>query len=174
MKKVFKKIQPRIQNLEAEIRTIGAMENKVEAIVRLFQIISPLEDEGGFNKEIGALKKRNWRGRFDTQIQALEVLQKHINNAGRDQSGFNRTIKGQDVTPNNVYLGDVFGLWAMSADYWLAERSKLERTFRLDISKNPGKPVSNWYIINDYQCGGFVRSHTEGILQQIEVLKATA
>ncbi len=174
MKKVFKKIQPRIQNLEAEIRTIGAMENKVEAIVRLFQIISPLEDEGGFNKEIGALKKRNWRGRFNTQIQALEVLQRHITNAGRDLYGFNRTKRGQEVAAHNVFLGGVFGLWDRSAAYWLAERSKLERTFRLDISKNPERPVSEWSLINDHMCEPFVRSHTEGILKQIEVLRATA
>lgn len=174
MKKTLKRIQPRILNLEQEIRTIGAMENKVEAIVRLFQIISPLEDEGGFNKEIGALKKRNWRGRFNTQIQALEVLQRHITNAGRDLYGLNRTVKGEEITPEKVFLGDVFGLWTKPAAHWLAEKPRLEKTFRPDISKNPGKPVSNWYIINDYQCGGFVRSHTDGIMKQIAILKATA
>lgn len=170
-KRVIESIQPKIQNLEKEMREIDAMENKVEAIVKLFQIISPIQDAGGFRWEIFYLKKRNRNGKLNSQIEALEVLQAHFHNAGRSEYGINRTAKGEDVTTEKVFLGNVFGLWTKTAAYWLSEKSRLEKTFRPDVSGRE-KPVSNWYLINDYQCGGFVKSHTDGILEQIKVLKA--
>lgn len=171
-KKTIEKIQPQLQSLEEEIKAIEAMENKVEAIVRLFQVISPIQDAGGFSQEIFDLKKHNRDGKFNGQIEALGILQKHFRNAGRSEYGMNRTVKGEEVTNEKVFLGNVFGVWTKTAAYWLSEKSKLEKTFRPDVSKYPESPVSEWCLINDYQCDSFVKSHTEGILKQIKVLKA--
>lgn len=173
-KKTIESIQPKLQKLEEEIRKIDAMDNKIEAIVRLFQVISPIQDAGGFSQEIFYLEKRNRNGKLNSKIEALGILQVHFHNAGRSEFGINRTTKGEEVTPEKVFLGNVFGLWTKTAAYWLGNRKKLEETLRLDVSKNPEKPASNWYLINDYQCGGFVKSHTRGILEQIAVLKAVA
>jgi len=173
-KRVIENIQPKIQSLEEEMKKIDGMDNKVEAIVRLFQVISPIQDAGGFSQEIFDLKKHNRNGKLNVQIEALGVLQAHFHNAGRSEYGINRTAKGEEVTTEKVFLGNVFGLWTKTAAYWLSEKSKLEQTFRPDVSKNPEKPASNWYLINDYQCGGFVKSHTDGILEQIALLKAVA
>ncbi len=173
-RKTIENIQPKLQKLEEEIKKIDAMENKVEAIVHLFQVISPIQDAGGFSQEIFKLKKRNRRGKLSSQIEALGILQVHFCNAGRSEFGINRTIKGEEVTAEKVFLGNVFGLWTKTAAYWLSKKSELEKTLRPDVSKNSEKPASNWYLINDYQCGGFVESHTKGILEQIAVLKAVA
>ena len=173
-KKIIERIQPRIQVLEKEIQKISTMNNKVEAIVRLFQVISPIQDAGGFGQEILDLEKRNRNGKLNAQIEALEALQAHFHNAGRCEYGFNRTVKGEVVTAEKVFLGNVFGLWTKPAAYWLGEKERLEKTFRPDVSKNPENPASSWYLINDYQCGGFVKSHTDGILKQIALLKAVA
>ena len=171
-KKTIERIQPQLKALEAEMKVIEAMDNKVEAIVKLFQVISPIQDAGGFSQEIFNLKKHNRSGKFNSQIEALGVLQAHFHKAGRSEYGMNRTAKGEEVTTEKVFLGNVFGLWTKTAAYWLGEKSKLEKTFRPDVSKDPENPASNWYLINDYQCGGFVKSHTDGILEQIKVLKA--
>lgn len=170
-KKTIEKIQPQLKELEAEIKAIEAMDNKVEAIVKLFQVISPIQDAGGFSQEIFDLKKHNRSGKLNSQIEALGVLQAHFYNAGRSEYGINRTAKGEEVTNEKVFLGNVFGIWTKTADYWLNEKLKLEKTFRPDVSKDPENPVSEWYLINDYQCGSFVKSHTDGILKQIKVLK---
>lgn len=171
-KKTIEKIQPQLKALEAEIKVIEAMDNKVEAIVKLFQVISPIQDAGGFSQEIFDLKKHNCNGKLNSQIEALGVLQVHFHNAGRSEYGINRTAKGEEVTAEKVYLGNVFGLWTKTAAYWLSEKSKLEKTFRPDVSRDPENPASNWYLINNYQCGSFVKSHTDGILKQIKVLAA--
>lgn len=173
-KRVIENIQPKIQSLEEEMKKIDAMHNKVEAIVRLFQVISPIQDAGGFSQEIFDLKKHNRNGKLNVQIEALVILQTHFHNAGRSEYGINRTAKGEEITTEKVFLGNVFGLWTKTAAYWLSEKSKLEKTFCPDVSKDPEKPASNWYLINDYQCGGFVKSHTDGILEQIQVLKLVA
>lgn len=171
-KRVFKSIQPKIKNLEKEMREIDAMENKVEAIVRLFQIISPLQDSGGLSQELSDLRKCNRNGKFKRQIEALEILQAHFHSAGRSEYGINRTARGEKVTADKIFLGNVFGLWTEKASYWLSKKTELENTLRPDVSLE--KPVSNWYIINDYQCGGFIKSHASGIIEQIAVLKAAA
>lgn len=171
-KKTIEKINPQLESLEAEMKKIEAMENRVEAIIRLFQVISPIQDAGGFSQEIFDLKKHNRNGKFDDQIEALEVLQAHFYNAGRSKYGINRTVKGEEITKEKVFLGNVFGLLTKTAAYWLSQKSILTKQFRPDVSKDAGTPVSNWYLINDYQCGSFVKSHTDGILEQIKVLKA--
>ncbi|MFA4942461.1 MAG: hypothetical protein WC564_02380 [Patescibacteria group bacterium] len=170
-KKTIEKIQPQLQSLEVEINKIEAMENKVEAIVKLFQVISPIQDTGGFSQEIFELKSHNSDGKLTAKIEALEVLQKHFHNAGRSKYGINRTDKGEEVTNEKVFLGNVFGLWTKTAAYWLSEKTNLEKSFRPDVSKDQKNPVTCWWMIHDYQCGNFIKSHTDGILKQIKVLK---
>lgn len=154
-KRVTENIKPKLNELEEEMKKIDAMDNKVEAIVRLFQVISPIQDAGGFSQEMFKLNKHNRRGRLNNQVKALEALQTHFHNAGRSEYGINRTMKGEEVTAEKVYLGNIHGLWTKTAAYWLSKKSD-----------------SAWHLINDCQCGDFVESHVEGILKQIAVLKA--
>lgn len=164
-------LQPKLQDLEIEMKMIGTMENKVEALVELFKVISPLQDRGGFSEELWELKRKNRRGKYDRQVEALGSLQAYIRNAGRSLCGMNRTVKGEEVTAEKVFLGNVYGLWTCTAAYWLKERPRLEKSLRHDLVRNSEEVISDWYLINDYQCGNFLRMHVEGILEQIQILK---
>jgi hypothetical protein len=169
----LKKIENDLSNLKKEMEEISKMENKVKAIIRLFQVISPLQDNGGFSQTIFKLQGKNY-GQLDQIISALEVLQKHFKNAGRDRFGINRTQTGEEVTAAKVFLGDVFGIWTKPATFWLENQKRFE-TEDSGVSPKPesGREyISVWYCINDYQAGGFVQSHTKGILEQISFLKA--
>lgn len=167
-RRTIKRIQPQLLALEKELEKIGAMENKIEAIVRLFQVVSPLHDQGGFAEELSKLQASS----REKEFTALKNLQLHIRNAGRSPYGINRTQTGEEVNAGNVWLGDVFGLFTHPADFWLNRMDELKKELRPDVSKNPKEPISNWYIINDYQCGSFVSSHVDGMLANIAVLKA--
>ena len=169
--KIIESIQSKLQDLEKEMKKIDAMENKVEAIVRLFQVISPIEDAGGFSEELYLLKKHNRKGNLDCRIRALETLNLHFDQAGRSDYGLNRTKVGEEVTTNNVFPGNVYGIWTKPASYWLAKKTELEKSLRPDWSKDKKNPISDWYLINKCQCGSFVESHTKGILKQIQLLK---
>lgn len=165
------KILPNLQELKKQLIEIQQMPNKVEAIVKLFQVISPLQDAGGFKQTIFTLQEKNY-GQLDQIISALETLQIHFIKAGRCEFGMNRTQKGEEVTAAKVYLGDVFGIWTFNAAYWLQNEEKLKKDKREDLTKEGAeKPVTTWYCINDYQAGTFVKSHVEGILNQISILQ---
>lgn len=172
-KRDFRKVNQKADKLQKQMKEISAMPNKVEAIVRLFQVISPLQDAGGFSDVITKLKKKNY-GQIDKEILALESLQSHFRSAGRNIFGYNRTKPGEEVTAQSVYLGDVFGLFTKTAAYWLSKQEELKKVYRQDISKDPSNPVTDWYCINDYQAGPFVKHHAEGIMQSIELIKKAA
>jgi hypothetical protein len=167
-----KSILPQIEALKKDMERIQLMPNKVEAIIELFRVISPLQDKGGFEQTIFKLQAKNY-GQIDQAINALNTLQTHFRNAGRCESGLNRTKPGEQVHASNVYLGDVWGIWTKPAAYWLQNQEKLERQ---DSGAPPKEGcerefISTWYCINDYQAGSFVRSHVDGILEQIGILK---
>lgn len=169
----LKKIENDLNSLQKEMLEISMMDNKVEAIIRLFKVISPIQDKGGFSQTICTLQEKNY-GQLDQIISALEVLQIHFKRAGRDEYGINRTKAGEEVTSAKVFLGDVFGIWTKPASYWLANQEECKKMLRHDVSKDRNNPVSTWYLINEYQAGGFVKSHTDGILEQIAILKKVA
>lgn len=186
MKKLFKAflnpakndlkiIEENLEFLKKEMEEISKMDNKIEAIVRLFETISPIQDKGGFSQVIFKLREKNY-GQLDQIISALDTLQKHIQNAGRDIHGMNRTIAGEAVTSAKVFLGDVFGVWTKSASYWLEnqKRFEIEDSGVMPKAGSGREFISVWYCINDYQAGGFVQSHTKGILEQISIIKAAA
>lgn len=77
--------------------------------------------------------------------KSFEELSKHIKNAGRNPYGWVRAERGQPVTADNVYLGDVFGLW-----------TKPMRTFM-------EMPKDEWvqWVVQEYQLRLFLRSHVE-------------
>jgi len=163
------KIEEKLSDLKQQMQEIANMPNKVQAIVKLFQVISPIQDAGGFKQTIFSLQEKNY-GQLNSIISALEVLQRHFGNAGRSAYGMNRTKVGEEVTAAKVFLGNVFGIWTFTAEYFLQEEDRMKTETREDISKDPAKPVTNWYCINDYQCAGFVGSHVEGILEQVNIL----
>jgi hypothetical protein len=171
-KKDLVAIQETLSSLERDMREISEMENKVEAIIRLFQVISPLQDKSGFSTTISALEDKNY-GQLGTELEALQALQRHISNAGRDEGGMNRTKLGEPVTPEKVFLGGIQDIWTFPASHWLADQKKCEGEI-IALTVDADRPVTTWTIIHDHQAGGFVESHTNGILEQIEVLQKAA
>lgn len=174
-KSELQKIDNSLNFLQKEMVEISEMENKVEAMVRLFKVISPIEDNGGFSQTIQKLQKKDYRmsKKLDQRISALKTLNSYFINT-RNVYGFNRTKPGEEISAEKVFLGDIFGIWTLNASYWLKNQEECKKTFRPDVSKNPEKPVSTWYLINDYQAGPFVKEKTEGILKQIVILKKVA
>ncbi|MFA5838736.1 MAG: hypothetical protein WC849_02260 [Candidatus Paceibacterota bacterium] len=140
-KKDIEKIALQLQALGEQVKFVASMPNKVEAIVKLFQVVSPIQDSGGFSQTLSVLRAKNY-GQLNEVLETLEILQKHLHNAGRCQYGMNRTKSGEQVTAADVFLGDVFGIWTKSASYWLSKQEELKKEFRSDISRDPNNPVT--------------------------------
>ena len=170
-KKIIKKNLKWISELKLDLLKIIAMENnQVRAIIFLFRSISPIQDQGGFNDLIKSLREKNY-GQLDELIESLETLQIHINRAGRDKYGMNRTSPGQEVTPENVFLGDVYGLLTKPASFWLERQEVMKKESRPDLEQSERRKITNWDCINS-QAGNFVKSHTIPMIEEIEKIEA--
>lgn len=169
-KRFMVKMQPKLEYLESMLLSVEKIDNKIWAIINLFQVISQLQDEGGFDQEVEILNNHKSR-KTEEHLIALQNLQKHIQAAGRDLYGMNRTQKGETVLADKVFLGNIFGIWTNTAKHFLDNREKLENDFPENVSKNLEKPISTWEIIHDYQSKNFAKEHINGLKRQIAVLK---
>jgi len=144
----LKKEKKQFELLKTEMLEIRNTLNSgpIHSAVKLFQVISLIQDAGGFSKLITKLQKKNY-GQLDKVINALQVLQKHIQNAGRSEYGINRTKTGETVDFSNVWFGNIDGIWTKSALYWLENRNE-----RIDL-----------------QAKEFASSHVSDILNQISL-----
>ena len=171
-KKDLRKVEKQLLDIKEEMLGIQTMINKIQAMAELFTIISPLQDKRGFSETILKLRKKNY-GQLNLVISAFENLQRHIQLAGRDSCGINRTEIGEPISLQKIFLGNVYGIWTKPASYWLQnqEKFKNEDSGLLPKSGCGGEFVSIWYCINDCQAGDFVKIHTSGIIKNIKIIK---
>ncbi|MDE1970183.1 MAG: hypothetical protein KGI50_01230 [Patescibacteria group bacterium] len=88
-------------------------------LVKFFHEVSRLHDKmSEFYAMIQAFESVN-DGRYDALIRDLHAMSVHIQAAGRNRYQMNRTEKGETVTPENVFLGGIFGIWTFSVAYWM-------------------------------------------------------
>ncbi|MBS3166744.1 hypothetical protein J4403_00870 [Candidatus Woesearchaeota archaeon] len=80
-------------------------------LLELFQITSPLQD---LINQVGPLLNKK-------QGRKLEFVIREIRKAGRCEYGINRTRPGQDVTPDKVFLGDIYGLFTLPMTKWIED-----------------------------------------------------
>jgi len=157
-----RRLKKRLQAFKLELQKVYAIDNKIEALIKLFNEVSRLQDED-FPQELASVR---WLSRDKRKARGSLIIEIKI--AGRNMYKMNRTKKGETVTADNVFLGDLFGLWTKPASYWLKNETSLKATHRPDIKGNP----TEWYLIHDYQCGTFVKDRTESMLRQIDILLA--
>jgi hypothetical protein len=92
----------------------------LDRIVKFFVLIAPWYDRlTEFWQMLELFEKVNY-GQYNLLIFQIKALIKHLENAGRDICGYNRTDKGQEVTPSNVFLGGVeeIGVKTHTVAYW--------------------------------------------------------
>lgn len=168
-KRFMSKLQPRLDDLENQISSIEEGDNKIITLINFLNIISKLQDEGGFSKEIEILSNHeNWKTK--EHLFALKSLQGCIEKVGRDLYGMNATQKGEIVSSGNVFLGGIMDVKKNSAKYFLENRDQLEKEFT-NLGEKLQNPVSIWWIINEYQCKNFLKDNINCIKRQIEVLR---
>lgn len=91
-------------------------EGAIYQLVRFFSYISPWHDRlAEIDDIIRGLADGN---HYNRVLMNLRILRPHFVNAGRERYGWNRSRPGEQVTPDNVYLGNVYGLWTFTARSW--------------------------------------------------------
>lgn len=162
-------IEEILDYLETGVASCEKESNYIYSVIALFNLIAPLYDSGDVGKIYRSLKCKSWRAK-DQKLAILKDLKEVIKNTGRDLYGMNRTRKGQNVTTNNVYLGDLYGLFTHPAKTWLEKERSLKSTLRGDLRLN-GIIPSEWYIINDVHAGIFFQSNINELKRIIKWYK---
>jgi len=102
----------------------------------------------------------------------LTALQIRFRNAGRDEYGMNRTKKGEVVTTNKVFLGNIYGLFTLPISDW--DKCKHERKGLWKGGNWDGHPDvenRNAYDVVSMQAQRFMRSHVSPMVNLIESLQ---
>lgn len=169
-KKDVKKSVKKLNYLFKKAEAIDSVPNKVRGAVCLYQVADKFGNGDSFNKVIALLKKKNY-GQLDEAIKAFEALKEIFTNIGRlDRCySYNKSVEGERATLENVYFGGILGLNLRPASYWIGEQDALQRTFH--EHEFAGEKRSLWWIINHYQAGGFVGSHTNKICRHITTIR---
>ncbi len=135
-----------LDKLKKDLQKLGPIPNGKDVYdygVKFFNIIASFQDNNTVDIDF-----------FKDTTEEAQILAKHINNAGRDKYGWVRARRGEPVTLDNLYLGDVYGLWTNTAAFW---------------KERPEKDVQ---AIIQNQLSSFIKSHREPMMELIsKVLK---
>ncbi len=100
----------------------------LDAIVCYFDVVSKWHDnlDETVRPAMKDLKEVDY-GQYTALIGLLQKLANAIVISGRCQHGWNRTKKGQVVLPENVFLGNIYGLLTHPVPYWQGQRHDTNR-----------------------------------------------
>ena len=143
--KSIKKVQmlDDLSEVQQSLRTLGNIPNDIgiyDYAVHFFNIIVQFQDK---HPDISILKNSK-------NEATITTLATHIKNAGRNKYGWVRAKKGYPVTLDNLYLGNIAGLWTAPASKFMA------------------KPDDKYIQGNiQGQLRGFIKSHREPMMDLI-------
>lgn len=111
-------LQPELKRLVADLERVQqlAKSDPLSAITPFFGVTSPWHDRG-LRDVIDAFARVN-DGQYNTIIGKLATIESQFAAAGRDTCGWNRTKEDEQVTPDKVYLGGVYGLFTHPVPFW--------------------------------------------------------
>ena len=169
-KKDMRLINGELKNLHTQLFNILNDSNKVESLVKFFQVILPFQESGLISETIRNLKSKNY-GQNNMAIKTLEKIENHLVKV--QNSEYNQAEFGEIPNYKTIFLGGIFSISKESVEYFLKKREKLEKQdLGIDLPCYKGKGFTSvWYCLNNYQAENFLKNHTEKILLQISILK---
>lgn len=112
-------LMPELLKMKSGIQDAMAVSDPLEGIVDFFNAVNPVFDRvREITETIDAFDAANYGDRHKQLLKQLTLLRTHVRNAGRDRSGMNRTKTGELTTAHTVFLGDIWGLFTLTAFYW--------------------------------------------------------
>ncbi len=163
-------LKPRLLELRRAFDTISRSSDHLTSIVLFFEAVSWWHDRGGVRDLITLFKSANTkRGEYDAVIRTLETFDIHINQAGRYESGWNRTKKGETVTDDHVYLGNIYGLFTKTVSFWKKRKDDKKDGWKGTLY---GEALAgmNAFDVVSAQAREFMNSHISPMVKLIDDL----
>lgn len=161
-RKKLRVIMPELRQLREYLKETASQSEPLYRLVEFFDRISPWHDRG-LEDVISPFRQVNY-GQHDHVIVQLIKLEGHFVNAGRDQSGMNRTERGERVSADKVYLGGIFGLFTHPVPFWVTRRGEPK-------GAHPDYPDMNGYDLIAWHATRFMGSHIGPMVQLIDELE---
>lgn len=163
--KALRALRPELETLIADLErvTSEAENDPLSAITPFFSVTSPWHDRG-LRDVIFAFTKVN-DGKYDDIIGKLATLEHQFATAGRSEFGWNRTRFGQEVTPDKVFLGNIYGLFTHPVPRWQEGKDERKDSWLGLEDVNP-------YDVVSIQAARFIKNHAPIMVERARELAA--
>lgn len=161
-------IMPGLRQLRYDLGLIAESGDTPDAIVHFFSMVSMWHDRG-LNDVIAEFERVNY-GQFDAVLEKLRALQGYFVNAGRDDCGWNRTKRGEMVTPDKVFLGNIYGLFTQPVSFWRQRKDEPKGGWGF----SPRMEHLNAYDVVSQQARQFMTSYIGPICEIVDALEIVA
>lgn len=159
----LKNLMPEFRQLRLSLENLPNNE-PIDNLVHLFNIVSPWHDRSLNDlKEKFSLKSN---AKSQKTLALIGELSLHMKNAGRCEFGINRTKSGEQVTLDDVYLGDIYGLWTKTARFWLEKKNNKKGGWGFPNMEN-----LNAYDVISNKASNFINSHRGRMIELINELE---
>ena len=163
--KTLAALRPELEKLAAglEQATRDAESDPLSAITSFFSITSVWHDRG--LTDIIEMFARVNDGQYDTIIGKLTTLDHQFIKAGRSEYGWNRTKRGEEVTPDRVFLGNVYGLFTHPVPRWQEGKDEPKDSW-MGL-----RDVNSYDVVSD-QARRFIMNHAPIMAERARALAA--
>lgn len=155
------------QQLRQALQRLSESRDPLTEIVQFFDSMSRWHDRG-IGDLIAAFEEVNY-GQYDAVLEKLRTLQKHFENAGRCEYGWNRTKRGETVTADKVFLGNIYGLFTHPVSFWKQRKDEERGGWGFSGMEN-----LNAYDVVSQQARKFMVSHVGPMIAILDNLEAVA
>lgn len=138
----------------------------IDTIVPFFNLVSPWHDDNPLVSIANQLEKFGGEDIVGV-VEDLQELSIHFCQAGQNESGWNRTKPRQVVTEDDVYLGNVYGLWTKTVAFWKTCKDNPKGGWGFGRMED-----LNSYDVISNQAGDFMASHIGPMVEIIERLES--
>ena len=154
-RKSLRALMPELLILHEELGRTSSLP-PLDGIVKFFGLVSPWHDRG-LGELIAEFDSVN-KSKYVTMANLLGELNLHFVSAGRSRYGWNRTEKGETVTPEKVFLGDVYGLFTHPVSYWKKKKDERRDAWKGSLWETKLAGMNSYDVVSR-QATSFMQSH---------------
>lgn len=139
--------------------------SELVSIISFLNLISEAGDNlAELEKTIDLLKKASSK-RYSGEIDALNMIRDVIKDCGKKPYKFNYAKKGEKITADKVFLGDISGMTLKPVSKWIKDRNAPKGILGFPLLKD-----LNYYDLVFYQAQDIMKSNADALREALHDL----
>ena len=145
-----------LQNLRYNHRALND-----NGLPRFYQLLN--EAEVPLRKQVDLIRTANFRDAYKRELEVFDEVQRIIRSS---RNGVNRTKIGERVTPESVFLGNIYGLFTLPVPRWRECENEKPGMFAFQSLKH-----LNTYQVIEWQAHQIMDGYLHGLKEATDALK---